>query len=254
MQDLAKTHGLIAHAEVLELGCGADYGLIPELTRRRISAVGIDLDLSGYNSDILKTEFNLRCLSAVPSLGTIGLSCYPHYPAGINNLREALEYIKDRLERVLPDGFDLSHYQLLKNRSVLPLMEQMPFGGLEISEAARKRTFEASAFAVLPDVTQKSLNEIYADYFLSNFEDPQLLDLLKMSCRVLAPCGRLKILEDVIRLERMHPLFQAAGFELESFVPPSLEDPLQSANIRGERQIKQIDKTDNTVRIVLKKV
>jgi len=235
MRKLNEARADILEANVIELGCGADYGLVPALLRQDKLAVGVDLDLTGLNQDLLPSEIMLRTRDISLNQGESGFSCYRFYPPEITNQLEAATFLKPQVEAAkIRDQIFAEHLGVVSTRP--DLMERgraLSLPRVERDSSIENRLFEGDALQALEH--GGTFSEIYASDFLHNI---QLLGELQGWLDRIKSClnkgGTLMLINDEEHFgPLLAPLVQN-GFKLNEAEELSSQSEWLSLRIQGQ--------------------
>lgn len=187
MRTLRDSLDLIAQSDVLEIGCGADRGLISEIQKRGGHCLGIDLEPGANNQDSIFTELELKFRKG-------GLSCYPYYPDNITNVWQAAQFLRAQLNEGTIDAS--VKYWLDEIEKVQAQAEDMAFHpSFRIDEALHAKVIEGDARTMLSDLNGKSFGTIYAESFLHNFDSATMNNWSALIKARLRHGGKLVVIQ-----------------------------------------------------------
>ncbi len=235
MKKLSEARADIFAAEVLEIGCGADYGLMPELVKRGVEAVGVDLDLSPLNEDLLTSETTLRIADINPNSPNSDFSCYRYYPEAVSNQYEAALFLKSMVvQSTIREQIFAEHLGLVTTREDLKAAAQnLPLPRVERDPQVEARLVEGNALEALTHGGEFA--EIYASDFLHNMTLnntlERWLEALKSS---LCENGKLILINDEEALKPLLPHLVQNGFKLSSADELPTDSDWLSLRIKGQ--------------------
>jgi len=238
MKKLCNAERDIAQADVIEIGCGADYGLMPELVKKGIKAVGIDLDLSSLNPDLLTSEANLRIAHINPAAPNSDFSNYRFYPPEITDQLEATKILHAQVlassleSPVFAENLGLA----LSRADIVATAKDLRLPRVERDLAVESRLIEGDAYDAL--ISDSDFTDVYASDFFNNIDDDEVLkDWFELVKTRLKTGGKLTLINDEDDLRLMLALLSGAGFKLDEAVELENESGLLSLRLRGQNAL-----------------
>jgi hypothetical protein len=235
MRTLNDARADIFSARAIELGCGADYGLMPELLKRDVQAVGIDLDLSPLNPDLLTAEANLRIADLNPAAPNSNFSCYRFYPVEIKTQLEATRILH---AQVIASGITSPVFEenlgiATSRADIVAIAKDLPLPRVERDSKVEANLVEGDAFEALTH--GGDFAEVYASDFLHNMtlnnSLERWLECFKSSLR---KNGKLILINDEEALRPLLPHLVQNGFKLSSADELPTDSGWLSLRIKGQ--------------------
>ena len=204
---LGRLKDLLPNANAIDLGCGADGGVLPYLLQQEgVRPLGVEMDPSGNNENLIAAEIRLRIFQAgFPDGETAKFSCYPfyvrkyHQKPGVR-LPEAIEFLKKRGKS--------------KTKLFVPDYE-MPADLPVIDPNVASHMVKGDVLRVLAQAQDGQFEQIWLDYLIRNVGEK--MEALMAMCRSkLADTGSIYMLHAAPYVEDLNDELHDMGFSVEA--------------------------------------